>query len=84
MPRKSRRPAAAPDTSPELPAEVPEPSDPQPAPVAPPDPARIAARLLMERALSDAGIKLEDAARDGFITVVIVRSADWSDVARHA
>jgi ATP-dependent Zn protease len=38
----------------------------------------------MERALSDAGIKLEDAARDGFITVVIVRSTDWSDVARHA
>jgi hypothetical protein len=38
----------------------------------------------MERALSDAGIKLEDAARDGFITVVILRSADWSDVARHA
>jgi hypothetical protein len=39
---------------------------------------------MMERALSDAGIRPEDAGRDGFITVVIVPSADWSCAARNA
>jgi ATP-dependent Zn protease len=39
---------------------------------------------MIERALSDAGIRPEDAGRDGFITVVIVPSADWSWAARNA
>jgi hypothetical protein len=84
MPRKSRRVTTASSFPTDLPAVYPAASDPAPAPPKPPDPPRIAARLLIARALSEAGIGLEDAAQDGAITLILVPSADWAHVARSA
>lgn len=52
---------------------------PNPGPL---DPARVAARVLLKRALEAADISAEEAGRDGCICVVAVPDACWTDIAR--
>jgi cell division protease FtsH len=80
MPKNIPRAAADQGVQPEPPAPV----DSPPHPPKLLDPPRIVARLLLERALAAAGIRIEDAARDGAVTIIIVPAADWADIVRRA
>ena len=48
----------------------------------PEDPARVAAAVLLQRALDAAGTDMDAACRDGFVALVLVPSAAWTDVVR--
>ena len=52
-------------------------------PVRPPeDPARVAAAVLLRRALDAAGTDMDAASADGFVALVFVPSAAWTEVVR--
>jgi len=46
------------------------------------DPARIAAHLILERALADAGTTPDQAGRDGSVCVVLLTAECWAEVVR--
>ena len=48
-------------------------------PAIPQDPARVAARLLLQRALSAAGVASNEAGRDGTVCIVALPSSDWTE-----
>ena len=64
---------------PPLPAEIEVEVDPI---VPPSDPARIAARLMIEHALEAVGVTIEDAGRDGAVCVVVVPAVGWTGIVR--
>lgn len=48
----------------------------------PDDPARVAVAVMLERALTASGTALEEAGRDGAVTVVVVPDVEWTLPAR--
>ena len=48
-------------------------------PAIPQDPARVAARLLLQRALSSAETAADEVGRDGAVCIVTLPSSDWTD-----
>ena len=70
-------PADAPDNSFELEDDLPDPT-----PAKRTDAAQIAATIMLDRALADAGISATEVAAEAVISVVLVADLSWSAIVR--